>query len=804
LNNSYKVVWNSSRQAWGVAGELATSNGKSKSALSKKYVVPKRPLMSLILAASLSVLSSQAMAATWQGGIGDWTNAGKWDSGVPTSAEYVIIGATGLAKIGAGGNTSGGMLLNGGALEISSGGSLTSGQVNISTGSATVTGNGSSWNTGQLIVGGGGTGTLNILNGASVTSTNGSSLGGSQVTATSIANIDGAGSIWTITGATIGVGGNSIGTATLSNGGKLVASALTIDNRTGDAVVNIGAALGDAAVAPGTLTVNYVRLNENSAYSNTAELVFNHTDNAYEFAPNFTGAGTIRLIAGTTRFSGAPSVSNNPFTGEMSVQGGTLSIADGETLSLGGDYKQTASGVLKIGVSDDTTYGKLVVAGTATLPSNANIDVDVNAVNTLANGQVLTSVLSAGTLNSADSTFNVTDNSALFNFTGSLNVNAIDLTPVKALTVVDAVTGSGSSAGIGAATVFDDLTDNGSGTTAMDAVLTALGQLATEQEVANAVESTLPGVSGGVSQLTNIATNAVTGVVTARQDLTRGLSSGDDFMTGRHIWFKPFGGWTKQDERQGVNGYDIDSYGLALGFDGDISASWNVGAALAYINSDVESNLVSGSHSIDMDSYMAKVYATKMLDDVTALNLQVGAGTSNYDSTRRIFTGDIANADYDSWNMQLSAELERSYQVSDKTVMTPYVHADYSYVNVEDYNESGAGALNLNVGDDSADSLIIGAGVKANHSVSDSLLLMANAGIGYDVMTDRSSLTSSFVGGGANFTTEGIEPDELVYNAGVGTKYSLENGTEITASYNIDARQDYTDQSLSANFRFMY
>ena len=335
-------------------------------------------------------------------------------------------------------------------------------------------------------------------------------------------------------------------------------------------------------------------------------------------------------------------------------------------------------------------------------------------------------------------------------------------------------------------------------------LLNLFSSLNGDQEISDAASSTLPAISGGVSQMANIVTNAVTDVVSARQDLTRGLSSGDVFMAEGHLWFKPFGGWTKQDTRQGVTGYDVNSYGLALGFDGDVSTSWNAGAALAYINSDAESDLTSGSHDIDMDSYIAKVYATKMFDDVTALNLQAGAGISDYDSQRLIFTGDVATSDYDSWHLQLSAELERSYRVSDKAVLTPYAHADYSYVNVEDYNESGADLLSLNVDNDSADSLIIGAGVKANYAASDSLLLMANAGVGYDAMADRSSLTSSFAGGGAQFTTEGIEPDEWVYNAGVGAKYSLENGTEITASYNIDARQDYTDQSISANFRFMF
>jgi uncharacterized protein with beta-barrel porin domain len=114
-----------------------------------------------------------------------------------------------------------------------------------------------------------------------------------------------------------------------------------------------------------------------------------------------------------------------------------------------------------------------------------------------------------------------------------------------------------------------------------------------------------------------------------------------------------------------------------------------------------------------MDSYLAKVYATKIFVDVTAWNLKAGVGLSSYIRNRRIFNGDLDNADYDSWNTQLSAQLERSYQVNDKAVLTPYVHADYGYVNVEHYNESGVGSLSLNV-DDSADRLIICTSVKAH------------------------------------------------------------------------------------------
>ncbi|MDX2463061.1 MAG: autotransporter domain-containing protein [Porticoccus sp.] len=568
----------------------------------------------------------------------------------------------------------------------------------------------------------------------------------------------------------------------------------------------IGAAQSNTPIDAGYLNTARLDMWTNEP-ATSSSLVFNHTNTGYIFSPDISSGGTaqkpatIYLYSGGTIFTGNLSTFNYTLT----VDGGTLIIKDTDTLALGGDYTQTASGSLSISVADDTTFGKLTVAGTATLASNAKINVNIANPNFSFTTTNMASIISAGTLLS-DGTFAVTDNSLLFDFGAVKNGNAVDLTlaaaasATPAATVTSSVMRQAKPAALGAAKAIDAVI----ATNPTSTLATNFVSLSTEREVADAIESVLPGASGGMAQLTNTATNAMTNVISSRQDTQQGLSSGDGFMTDRHIWFKPFGGWTKQDLRQGVSGYDIDSYGLAMGVDGDVSSSWNVGAAFAYINSDVESNLATGAQTVDMNSYLAKVYATMALDATTALNLQAGVGVSDYDSNRRIFNGDVATADYDSWNTQLNAELERSFQVNDKTMVTPYVHADYSYVNVDGYRESGAGALSLNVDEDSADSLIIGTGVKANHAASDSLLLMANAGIGYDVKTDRSSLTSSFAGGGAQFTTDGIEPDEWVYNAGVGAKYSLANGTEITAAYTVDARQDYTDQSLSVNFRMIF
>jgi len=609
-----------------------------------------------------------------------------------------------------------------------------------------------------------------------------------------ITNFTNSGRIETTATSEVGGGGTTVLNVgdinTLNNSGEIIGTFRGIANNP-DGTIGI---LNNTGTISATSQYGVINFGNISLLSNTGTITSDGLAGVYN-------SGTITTLANMGNITGTSDNINN-YSGVI----GTLINAQGNGNAL--TYRGNLPSTYKIFIASPTDYGQLSITSTATFAVRdldfSSLTFDIAEGSTLQNITYDSVISNGGSLaftGTADKTGTYLYDGTTWDWTLVFDGVNWDLgviegpggsanSPLTPLT--DATLALGNTASSGAARAIDASPE-------LLALFTG-----TEQQLSDDVESTLPGVSGGVSQMTNIATNAVTGVVAARQDLTRGLSSGDGFMTDRHIWFKPFGGWTEQDSRQGVNGYDIDSYGLAVGFDGDVSSAWNVGVALAYINSDVESSLTSGSHSIDMDSYMAKVYATKMIDDVTALNLQVGAGVSDYDSQRRIFTGDIANADYDSWNLQLSAELERSYQLNDKTVVTPYIHADYSYVNVEDYSESGAGTLNLNVDDDSSDSLIIGAGVKGNYNVSDSLLLLANAGVGYDVMTDRSSLTSSFAGGGAQFTTEGIKPDEVTYNAGVGAKYSLENGTEITASYNVDARQDYTDQSLSANFRFMF
>ena len=581
------------------------------------------------------------------------------------------------------------------------------------------------------------------------------------------------------------------GTATIGGGTGTV----NLDASTGSgSALYIGGANSSSSVAAGTLNAGIVNIKNSKSF-----IKFNHTNTSYNFTPKIEGSGDVNLSKGTTRLSGG----FNNYTGTLTVDtNGILDIKASDKLDLGGaKFTQSSGGVLKIGVSSNSSYGKLVTTGTVTLPSKADIKIDVTGSRSTVTASKLDDIISAGTLTS-DGTFNVTDNSTLFDFEAVKDGNTVDLT-IKAsdtTSVASKVSAAGLSAGAGAASVIDAaISSNASGNLASNFV-----SLSTDKEVVEAVESVLPALSGGMAQFTNLSSNAIGNMISERQDAVRGISSGDGFFTGGNMWIKPFSGTTKQNLSNGVKGYEMSNAGLAIGADKEISSEWTLGAAFSYGSGSVESNLDKGANTVDTSSYMVSTYATHAYDELTTINLQAGLGMSEYDSKRRLFNDDVASANYDGMNLKLSAQAERSKALSDKTLLSPYVHVDYSRVDVSSYNETGAGSLNLKVDSGASQSLILGLGVRADHAVSTQLSLLTNVGVGFDALAERSSLTASFEGGGSKFTTEGIEQSAFIYNASIGAQYALDNGMEITASYKLNGREGYSDQLLSAQFNMPF
>ena len=237
-----------------------------------------------------------------------------------------------------------------GKLEVSDGGKVVasgSGGIGADEGGqgiVTVDGAGSAWEMTEgeafgIGVRDNSSGSLVVSNGGNVTSV--ISYLGYGVNSKGTVTIDGAGSTWKIvrgTGSgglavgddgdlTVGndssgsliVANDGIGNLTLKNGGSLVAedTVNVAAQEQSIGVVNIGAAEGEPAAAPGLLSAASFTFG-----AGAGRLVFNHTSADYTFDAPISGRGTIKQLAGTTILTG----DSSGFTGNTDVSGGVLQV----------------------------------------------------------------------------------------------------------------------------------------------------------------------------------------------------------------------------------------------------------------------------------------------------------------------------------------------------------------------------------------------------------------------------------------------------------------------------------------------
>lgn len=503
------------------------------------------------------------------------------------------------------------------------------------------------------------------------------------------------------------------------------------------------------------------------------------------------GTGTINnlaggLLSGNLKVGGTVAVNN----------AGIIAMPVGATGSIAGNYTQQLGGVLEAVAASSTSYGRLTVGGMADLTASNTIAIRTTPNNTLAVGNKLENILSAGSWRglTPGGSVNVIG-SPLFTYRGVEDgAGNIDITITGKTTFAGLLGGAGGSLG----GTLDGVVYGANGG-ALDPLLDALYGLNSKAEMDRATESLKP-LSGGLAQATSGLMHSVNRVIRARQDANRGLSAGDEFYGDRNFWFKPFGSRAEQGNRSGVAGFDAKTWGAAFGVDARISSVTRIGGAFTYARSDVSGKAATRQNG-DVNSNQAIFYGSHSLDERTDLSFQADYGVHKNNGRRDTFLGDTARSRYDRWSAHLGAGVGRIYDISPQTNFVPSLRVDYTYMRAKGYTESGSVA-SLKVDGGKTDELILAVDGKMNHDLGNGANLTANLGVGYDAIGDRSSLTSSFVGGGAAFTTKGVDPSRWLLRGGLGVVVVNSKEAEITARYDIETRSSkYNNQTASIKVR---
>ena len=466
-----------------------------------------------------------------------------------------------------------------------------------------------------------------------------------------------------------------------------------------------------------------------------------------------------------------------------------------------GDYNQSSTGLVALGAANSSLYSTFSVAGTANMTGSNQLAIHATPNNTLAVGDTLQDVFSATTWTGLASGAVVKVlGTPMFNFTGVEDgANHIDITVTSKKTIAEVLGGTGALGGLSGA--LDGLVGGYTGNGALDGLLNNLYATNTQAELEAAAKQLLPLLTTGTDGAVLNNLHGINRIIQARQESNEGLSSGDEFFGDRNFWLKPIGSWSNQDNRNNVSGYSASTFGLVFGADGTISDTTRVGAAFSYMHSNVDGNDAQNRQHANIGGYQAIVYGSHNLDETTEVSVQADIGLNQVKGSRYVSLAlDTAKSDYDSYSAHIGAGLGRTYSLNEQTTFTPSVRADYTYLRNQGYTETGSVA-NLIVGSNKTDELIFAVDGKVSHAVMDNAKIVANLGLGYDVLSERNSLSAAFVGGGAAFTTQGIDPSPWLARGGLGFVMTTGKAVEVSARYDFEVRSSYDNQTGSIKVR---
>ena len=630
--------------------------------------------------------------------------------------------------------------------------------------------------------------------------------------------INNNGSIGALTNNATGTIVNTSGDAFVNGNGSTITSLTnhgTIRAASGAyALSNLGTiteGVTNTGLIDGKVSLGDSLLNLNGSSGRVTGTISGSEDSAIVVNGTFAQEGSMIVnqvvIASTGQLTLGDNATDSIETAANVHNSGTL-IASPLLSIINGDYMQESDGTLELSVTSIGTFSRLEISGQATFARGTNLFVNVSSLNTLKVNDKIFTVIGTGGHNVDENTFVIKDNSALFKFDALVRGNAIDLLTLLDRTVRSSVRNEGFGQGAGAATVLDSVI-SGTPTGDMINVVDALGSLSSEGEVSNAVAQTLPLISASIDQVATNGMRNTNRVIQARQETNMGRASGDQFLGDKYFWMKPIASNANQGNHNGVAGYQANTFGFIAGADAELNDTHRVGVAFSYMNSNVDGKSSARENRADINAFQLIGYGSFNLasrPDIE-VNWQADLGINKNDGHRRINFGGlnrVAKSDFDSTTAHIGAGIGRSFSLSESTTFIPSIRADYFWIRNDAYTEKGASALNLKVDAATSDQLIAMAEGRLQHRLTEHAALLANVGVGYDVLDNKNSIAASYVGGGASFRTQGLDLSPWIGRAGLGVSVRATERAEITARYDVDARSDFVGQTASLNVRMAF
>jgi uncharacterized protein with beta-barrel porin domain len=352
----------------------------------------------------------------------------------------------------------------------------------------------------------------------------------------------------------------------------------------------------------------------------------------------------------------------------------------------------------------------------------------------------------------------------------------------------------------------------GTDTAAIDAIFNVLNGRSNQSATADTAFANQVAPQTDTITGSTVAAKAVTsGVQNVISTRLASLRSGDAYSTGvvtgsgmsaNSGFVQAFGSTVEQKNKGNEFGYDADTTGFAVGFDGKIDGGAVIGISYARSEADADGK-GTGRAKNDITTDSVSLYADYATKD-GYVEGSITYGKSDNKGSRIIDTGlsRTYNSNYDSeqYSFRLSGGIPQS--LGGGAFFTPFAAATISQIKADAYTETSTttdDALRLRVAQDTVDSQVGTVGVKFHQAIKDGKTTFTpevKLAINQEFGDGNITTTNTYQGGGASFkNSTAIEKTSAT--AGLGLNISSDN-VSFNIGYEADVKDKYLGHSAQA------
>jgi len=287
--------------------------------------------------------------------------------------------------------------------------------------------------------------------------------------------------------------------------------------------------------------------------------------------------------------------------------------------------------------------------------------------------------------------------------------------------------------------------------------------------------------------------------------------SKDDVASTASAWSAPrWGAWasgnvnlTSQSNVDGIPGYHATIGSPTLGADYRVTRSIVVGALVNY--TDAAARFNDGS-TLNADTELFGLYGTWFKDNAH-INALAAYGLTQYATTRSTFgTGANSNPEGGEITAAVTGGYDFHYH---GWTLSPEAGLQYSHIQVDSYEESGAGAFDLGVNNEDIDSLRAKIGGRVTNSYDVGFMTLMpeiRANYYHEFLDDNRGVSESLAGAPAvgSFAIETARPERNFAIVGAGLSAVPKKLDSLTFFVNYDAQvgqADYMANDINGGVR---